>query len=259
MSMDLKYRTVKTIGQGAFAKVDLVEDHRGRKLAKKYILPKGRKLLPQSWENETYCGTKLKHKNIIEVKESWQEADNQVLLMEYVEGCDLYYLLEAQQFTPLDEKQCRRLFKEMCKGLKYCHSKGIAHRDLKLDNIMIDKKGHVKIIDFGLCECCHPDHCREAVGSSAYAAPEVGLGMGRPTDYDGFQCDVWSLGIVLYTILFGIFPYTGRGYTASMPLVFSRKHEVSDSAKNLLSHMLQPDPKRRFTLKEVGRHPWYSK
>jgi len=165
----------------------------------------------------------------------------------------------------LPEILVKNICKQLVESLLYCHAEGVVHRDIKLENVLIDNGHTLTLIDFGLCDFTDATDkkCHSFVGSPEYAAPEILL----EQPYSGFKSDVWSCGIVLYALLFGEFPFswasqqkfvlTGHFPTIQWPR-HTRQQLVDDSVKELILKMLEVDPKKRLTLQEVASHKWLS-
>jgi len=141
-------------------------------------------------------------------------------------------------------------------GLHYCHSKGIVHRDIKLDNLLLDDKGAVKICDFGVSKVLKDSKeiMTEQCGTPAYIAPEILKDKG----YKGFGVDIWSLGVCLYAILYGTVPFKANNMSDLHQLILKAKYslkddkvEISEEAKNLIKALLEPEPKKRLTIEQV--------
>lgn len=251
---------VKHLGSGSMGSVDLV-DISGQSYAMKTISKNRKGCFQRDSIAKEIAAGKLNHRNIISISHHWQDKENTYLLMDYVNGCDLYDLLKTND-APLPEQVAFHIFKQILDAMGFLHTTGIAHRDLKLDNIMVNTvQGkpflQVKVIDFGLCETENADECRGWVGSAEYCAPEI----SSRYVYDGFQADVWSLGIVLFALLFGTFPYSVSDLNHIkmgwfVPIPFDPHSDVSESARCLLESMLSVDPDRRPTISEIMRHNW---
>ena len=174
--------------------------------------------------------------------------------MEYICG-DLLNFVRKRGKVP--EKIAKIIFKQIIEGLKYIHSKNIVHRDIKLDNILIDLKNTVKICDFGVSKIITPstvmyEHC----GTPAYIAPEIYLRQG----YEGFACDVWSAGVTLYYMLSGSQPFKGSDANVIQKAILKEKFKkiegCSKEANDLLKAMMNKNPKDRITIREILEHPW---
>jgi len=246
--------TLETLGEGQFGRVDLVVDPDGRKFALKILDKAHPKFRRRGVDNEISALYIIEHQNVCDIVDDWETEDAVFILLEFVEGLDLVTVLEDDDFAPVEEEVAANLFQQVIEGLAFCHSKGIAHRDVKLDNVMVDRNGIVKLIDFGLVKLNHAEKTRDDVGSLEYCAPEI----CRKSEYDAFRSDVWSAGVLLYALLHGEFPFTTSeiksfqcGARSSVP-----KCQTSKQAADLLEKMLSFDPQERPTLAEVLKHPW---
>ena len=174
--------------------------------------------------------------------------------MEYICG-DLLNFIRKRSKLP--EQTSKIIFRQLMEGLKYIHSKNIVHRDIKLDNILIDLTNTIKICDFGVSRELFPgDIMHEHCGTPAYIAPEIFKNNG----YEGFSCDVWSAGVSLYYMLGGIQPFKGNNLHELQKNIISGKYNklenVSNEVNDLIDGMLQVDVKKRFTVNQVLNHPW---
>ena len=162
----------------------------------------------------------------------------------------------------LSEPESKRLFRQLASALYFSHSKGIAHRDLKLENLLFDKDQNLKVADFGLCNTMQDGaSLNTSCGSPDYAAPEI----LEHVAYDGAKVDAWSSGVILYTMLYGQLPFDGANQSLMFQKVidgeFSFNDEVaqvSASAKDLIRKLLDPNPISRFSMKQAQDHPWLS-
>lgn len=209
-------------------------------------------------QNEITAGRKLKHNSIVKMVHHWVENDYTYLLFEYIEGKDMYDFLASNEFTPLEETEAKELFRQLLKAVKYVHKKGFVHGDLKLENIMITKAGKLKLIDFGFStekSCKTLLNCYQ--GSLEYLSPEI----LQRTPYVGCKAEVWSIGVILYTLLFGEFPFSEqeRDMDFEDVIVGFPRSSVSPAAKDLLRKMLAVDAKDRFEIEDVLKHSWMSK
>ena len=126
--------------------------------------------------------------------------------MEYVGMTSLQSYLKSKPNRKLDEIEVKRLYKALVEGINYCHGKNIVHRDIKMENILIDDNKNVKIIDFGFSIISEPDKKLNIFcGTPSYMAPEI----VSKINYKGTPADIWALGILLFALLTGTFPFRG--------------------------------------------------
>jgi serine/threonine protein kinase len=215
--------------------------------------------------NEVAAASILKHPGIVKVHDVFKEGVYTFLVLEHLKGVDFFKYLSAKNFAPMREKEAKKLFKQLVDGLMYAHSQGFAHRDVKLENIMYDKKkGKAKLIDFGLCERITDKNqlCDLWCGSQDYVCPEI----IKKEPYNGFLADVWSLGTILYIMLYGELPFgfdqrvkainEGKPHPTLQFADDRNPNIVSDSAKDLVAGMLQADPAKRLSMEAVQKHRW---
>ncbi|KAG8197773.1 hypothetical protein JTE90_006814 [Oedothorax gibbosus] len=207
---------------------------------------------------------RLRHRHIVQVDRIIQIQSRIYVFMELAEnGSVIDYV---QKYGAASEEMGRMWCKRMCQALRYCHSKGVAHRDLKCDNLLLGKNLELKVGDFGFC--CLSVNPRSGdrtysdtyCGSSSYVAPEVIE--GQP--YDPIPADVWSAGVCMYVILNNSMPFDDTNIVQMHECQVTRNWRFSDkvakklsnSAKNIITHMLEPDPTRRPTMDQVLRCSW---
>ncbi|KAF7992209.1 hypothetical protein HCN44_001534 [Aphidius gifuensis] len=262
----------KKIGEGSYATVHQAEyycNDRSKKIqlaCKIYDKEKApfdyvEKFFPRELE----ILTKVENPFIIQVHSILQRGPRVFIFMRCAENGNLLDYVKRNKIVP--EQQSQIWFRQMASGLHYLHAKNIAHRDLKCENILISRKNHVKLADFGFARFCVDNDNRRILsqtycGSAAYAAPEVVSG----TPYNPKLADVWSLGIILYIILFGTPPFDDENLTKLLRNQMSKNYVfrshvqscISDYAKHLVRHILEPDITLRFTLDRVMGHEWVS-
>lgn len=157
---------------------------------------------------------------------------------------------------PLDEVEAVRYFRQMISALGYCHAFGICHRDLKLENLLVDRELNLKIADFGFAALQPSNHMLQTCcGSPHYAAPEIIEGKR----YHGDAADIWSCGIILFGFLNADLPFLGDEIKDVLDKVRKGRYRMpknlSKEAKDLLRRMLQLDPGRRINMQEIWQHP----
>ena len=249
------------LGSGAFGKVVLGKHILTNELVAIKILDK--MILShtpddyQSVKQEINILKSVKHKHIVQLYEVLQTSRHIFIIMEYCEGKDLLdYILTKSK---LSEEESLKYFQQLINALFYLHSQNIAHRDIKIDNMLLDRNRDLKLVDFGLSTKYPDDNLLDQpCGTVVYAAPEVLQGR----EYHGMLADVWSSGIVLYGMLSGYLPFGEQDDEINRQNIIMGKIRFpsffSDCVKDLLMHMLDLDPMTRFTLQEVRSHPWFN-
>ncbi|CAN6479999.1 unnamed protein product [Victoria cruziana] len=260
-----RYELVKDIGSGNFGVAKLVRDKRTRELfAVKYI-EKGQRI-DENVKREIMNHRSLKHPNIVRFKEVLLTPTHLAIVMEYAAGGELFErICNAGRFS---EDEARFFFQQLISGVSYCHSMEICHRDLKLENTLLDGSTapRLKICDFGYSKSSvlHSQP-KTAVGTPAYIAPEV---LAR-REYDGKIADVWSCGVTLYVMLVGAYPFEDpedpknfrKTITRILGVHYSIPNYVRVSAecRHLLSRIFVANPEKRITIPEIKSHPWFLK
>ncbi|KHJ42130.1 kinase domain protein [Trichuris suis] len=170
------------------------------KIIKKFAIENAQDLL--RIKREIRIMSALRHPNIIEIKEVFENDEKIVIVMEYASGGELYDYVN--NFGPLSEAEVRRTFRQIVSAVYFCHKNHVTHRDLKLENILLDKKMNAKIADFGLSNYfSDTDMLRTFCGSPLYASPEIINGI----PYRGPEVDCWSLGVLLYSLAYSSMPF----------------------------------------------------
>ena len=264
------YLIGKKIGQGSYATVHLSEyfdsatSKRMRLACKIFDREKApRDFLDKFFPRELEILTKIENPHIIQVHSILQRGPRVFIFMRIAENGDLLDFVKRNGVVP--EPQCKMWFYQMGTGLKYLHGKNIAHRDLKCENILLSRRFNVKLADFGFARFCVDSENRRVLsqtycGSAAYAAPEVVSG----TPYNPKLADVWSLGIILFIMLNACMPFDDSNLRKLLKDQMNRnwvfrsrvRDTVSQAAKNLVKHILEPDVMSRLTLDRVIAHEW---
>jgi MAP/microtubule affinity-regulating kinase len=204
-----EYIIGKQIGQGAYALVRLglhkpSNQKVAMKIYKKYKLEDANRR--KSVKREIKLMEKMKNQHVVQLFEIIDTHKYVILVMEYIGGGSLHGYLKASKNKRLDEDDAKKVFRQIVEGLKFCHQRCITHRDIKLENVLLDEKGVVKLIDFGFSTCIPNDRkIKIFCGTPSYMAPEI----VRKTEYCGPPADIWALGVLLFTCLTGQFPYRG--------------------------------------------------
>ncbi|XP_064809685.1 MAP/microtubule affinity-regulating kinase 3-like isoform X2 [Oncorhynchus masou masou] len=243
------YRLLKTIGKGNFAKVKLARHIlTGREVAIKII--DKTQLNPNSLQKlfrEVRIMKILNHPNIVKLFEVIETERTLYLVMEYASGGEVFDYLVAH--GRMKEKEARAKFRQIVSAVQYCHQKHIVHRDLKAENLLLDADMNIKIADFGFSnEFTMGNKLDTFCGSPPYAAPELFQGK----KYDGPEVDVWSLGVILYTLVSGSLPFDGQNLKELRERVLRGKYRIpfymSTDCENLLKRFLVLNPAKRGTL-----------
>jgi 5'-AMP-activated protein kinase catalytic alpha subunit len=199
----------------------------------------------------------LMHPHVVQLYEVVRSPSDIFLVMEYMEEGELHdhVVLHGRGFA---ENEARRLFQQIISGLEFCHRNMIVHRDLKLENLLLDSTGSVKIIDFGLGNVMRDGHfLKTHCGSYNYAAPELLAGKL----YAGPEVDVWSSGVILYVLLCGGLPFDDANIPQLLDKikngVYFLPSHLTPGSRDLIAHMLVVDPLRRITIAEIKMHAWF--
>ncbi|XP_062858306.1 MAP/microtubule affinity-regulating kinase 3 isoform X1 [Trichomycterus rosablanca] len=251
------YRLLKTIGKGNFAKVKLARHIlTGREVAIKII--DKTQLNPTSLQKlfrEVRIMKILNHPNIVKLFEVIETEKTLYLVMEYASGGEVFDYLVAH--GRMKEKEARAKFRQIVSAVQYCHQKHIVHRDLKAENLLLDADMNIKIADFGFSnEFTLSNKLDTFCGSPPYAAPELFQGK----KYDGPEVDVWSLGVILYTLVSGSLPFDGQNLKELRERVLRGKYRIpfymSTDCENLLKRFLVLNPIKRGTLEQIMKDRW---
>uniref|UniRef100_A0A912MTR0 MAP/microtubule affinity-regulating kinase 3 n=3 Tax=Haemonchus contortus TaxID=6289 RepID=A0A912MTR0_HAECO len=252
-----KYKLLKTIGKGNFAKVKLAKHTiTGQEVAIKIIDKTA--LNPSSLQKlfrEVKIMKQLDHPNIVKLYQVMENEQTLYLVLEYASGGEVFDYLVAH--GRMKEKEARVKFRQIVSAVQYLHSKNIIHRDLKAENLLLDADMNIKIADFGFSnQFTLGNKLDTFCGSPPYAAPELFQGK----KYDGPEVDVWSLGVILYTLVSGSLPFDGQNLKELRERVLRGKYRIpfymSTDCENLLKKFLVLNPARRGTLETIMKDRW---
>ncbi|KAJ2519134.1 hypothetical protein H4217_002887 [Coemansia sp. RSA 1939] len=259
-----EFRIIKTLGKGTFSKVFMAEHHvTKRKYALKFIKsrpPQGGNAEKHNIrvEREIKLLSILWHPNIVRLYDVSLTPKYTMIVMDYNSGGELLQLVRKR--GRLHENEARGFFRQIVSAIDYIHRNCVIHRDLKLENVMLDHENRVHIIDFGFANSFEWDKQLDTFcGSPFYAAPEMVNGI----KYTGPEVDIWSMGIILFFLLCGRTPFEGEKLNEIYAKIsrgkFSLQPYLSKDSQNLLQQMLMVNPKLRITMKGIIDHPWTNK
>ncbi|KAG2212580.1 hypothetical protein INT47_000556, partial [Mucor saturninus] len=246
------YSLGETIGTGSYGKVKLgVHQLTCRLVAIKKIHKKHAPLMAR----EIHHHRQLSHPNIVSLYEILSTETNIFIVSEHCPHGDLLDALARH--TRFSESHTRAWFKQLLSAIHYCHSLGIIHRDLKLENILLDAHGNLKICDFGFARQTDKNQFLNTFcGSLAYSAPEV----IQRQKYSGPATDVWSLGVILYTLLAGQLPFDDDCESVVQTKVIHLDYTIptyfSDTVTQLIQSILIYNPSDRASITHILAHPW---
>ena len=265
----------KTLGKGATGRVRLARHAVTQQIAAIKIVSKksaamvqsasmtrmdndssipGRRTMPFGIEREVVIMKLIEHPNVINLYDIWENRGELYLVLEYVEGGELFDYVSSTGALP--EEEAVRLFRQIIAGLSYCHRFNICHRDLKPENILLDNRRNIKLADFGMAALQPKDKwLNTSCGSPHYAAPEIIMGH----KYQGDKADIWSVGIILFAMLNGFLPFDGGDLTSTLRLVKKGDYylppNLSVEASDLLQRILQKRPEKRICMDDIWAHP----
>ncbi|XP_070143321.1 serine/threonine-protein kinase par-1 isoform X7 [Drosophila kikkawai] len=252
-----RFDIIKKLGQGTYGKVQLgINKETGQEVAIKTI--KKCKIEAEAdlvrIRREVQIMSSVHHPNIIHIYEVFENREKMVLVMEFAAGGELYDYLSERKV--LGEEEARRIFRQVATAVYYCHKHKICHRDLKLENILLDEKGNAKIADFGLSNVFDDQRLLGTFcGSPLYASPEIVEG----TPYQGPEVDCWSLGVLLYTLVYGSMPFDGSNFKRLVKQISQGDYyepRKPSRASTLIRDMLTVCPKKRATIEQICSHWW---
>ncbi|XP_026729414.1 uncharacterized protein LOC113495041 isoform X2 [Trichoplusia ni] len=252
-----RFDIVRKLGQGTYGKVQLgINKKTGQEVAIKTI--KKCKIESEAdlirIRREVQIMSSVRHPNIVHIYEVFENSEKMILVMEYCSGGELYDYLSQKKV--LQEDEARRLFRQIATAVYYCHIHKICHRDLKLENVLLDDTGSAKIADFGLSNVFKETSLLSTFcGSPLYASPEIVKG----TPYIGPEVDCWSLGVLLYTLVYGAMPFDGSNFKRLVRQISNGDYyepRNPSSASPLIRDMLTVDPLKRADIAYICDNPW---
>ncbi|KAL3651117.1 Serine/threonine-protein kinase sapk10 [Castilleja foliolosa] len=255
----------RDIGSGSCGIARLMRDKQGNGLVAVKYIERGFPI-DENVQREIINHRSLRHPNIIRFKEVILTPTHLAIVMEYASGGELFERISnAGRFN---ENEARFFFQQLISGVSYCHSMEICHRDLKLENTLLDGSPapRLKICDFGYSKSSllHSQP-KSTVGTPAYIAPEVLL----RKEYDGKIADVWSCGVTLYVMLVGSYPFEDpaepKDFRKTIQRILNVQYSIpdhihiSEECLHLISRIFTAEPAQRITMSEIRNHVWFLK
>lgn len=253
------YKIERKLGEGGSSAVYLAH-HRetGKYFAAKFFNKKVvmKNHMEKNLNNEIKIMASLDHPNIVKLIEVLKTPDNIVIIMEYADGGQLFDLLKEN--GPLSEDTARKYFQQLIDALDYMHKQNQVHRDLKLENVLVTTSGNIKIIDFGLSTTTRQraNSISGKCGTPHYMAPEV------YTNSEYGPCvDIWSAGIILYTMLHARLPFDGTNFNELKVAVIQNwcqfSPNLSEAVVDLIKRMLERYSDKRINISQIRKHEWF--
>ena len=254
-----EFNFLEEIGKGGYSHVHLVENKKtGRRYALKCAarFKKGKDRSDRTYM-EIKVLEKLKHKNIIRLKGWFEDKETIYLVLEYISGKDCSKFFKHSLPS---KNQVKSIITQTIEALTYCHEKGIVHRDIKLENVLIDNKMNVKLTDFGLCAIKETqfDTFKTHLGTIRYSAPELIKGQG----YND-SVDVWGIGVILFMLLTGDYPFNGSTKSSIFKRITNKRihysrYNFDKKEISLLRKLLQKDPEKRIEIEDILDDPFFN-
>jgi len=259
------------LGSGAFSVVHLGVHKQSKEQCAVKIVDK-KETGPKAMLDEIKVMAELQHENIVNFKEIFDTPKHYYVVMEYITGGELFdRIIELHRYTELDASH---VIAQVLHGLKHLHDKGFVHRDLKPENLLLSSKDTdavVKIADFGFAKQIsegNDESLNNMIGTPPYMAPELvrlretefaECGYGRPVD-------CWAVGVILYILLSGIHPFQIEDEEQMLDNIEDGKwtwlgpnwKSISEEAKDLITKLMEKDPKKRLTIEQTLKHHWFT-
>uniref|UniRef100_A0A8C1GH88 non-specific serine/threonine protein kinase n=1 Tax=Cyprinus carpio TaxID=7962 RepID=A0A8C1GH88_CYPCA len=250
--------------RGAFSEVFLAEEKKTQRLvAIKCIPKKALEGKENSIENEIAVLHRIKHENIVSLEDIFESQSHLYLVMQLVSGGELFDRIVEKGFYT--ERDASKLIRQILDAVKYLHDMGIVHRDLKPENLLyysMEEDSNIMISDFGLSKIEDSASVMStACGTPGYVAPEV---LAQKPYSKAVDC--WSIGVISYILLCGYPPFYDENDAKLFEQILKAEYEfdspywddISDSAKDFISHLMEKDPSLRYTCEQALQHPWIS-
>ena len=251
------YLITRELGKGSYAVVKLAMDKKTKNKYAIKIYSKTCLIDPQlrnTVKNEINILKQIDNENVMKLYEVIDTQSNLYLVLEYINGINLLEIIKNEKNHFIKEFRAKKIFSKIVQGINYCHQINIFHRDIKLENILVLKDDSVKIIDFGFGIICKSDTYQKLFcGTKSYMPPEI----VKKEKYIASYSDIWSLGVLFYAMLFGVFPFKGKDdddlfdKIIEAKLNFPEYNPISDKTKELFGKIFVINPSERIKLDEM--------
>lgn len=260
------YMVHEKIGQGGFSVVHRVSDERTKKSYAMKIISKERysndELILTKIQNEAEIQSKLNHPNIVKSISTFSDERNHYIILEYCPGKSLCDYLKTVKY--LNERETKKILRDILRGIFYLHNNKIIHHDLKLENFLIANDGRVKIADFGVSAALKNfnDKCFSICGTTNYMSPEL---LQKENNGHSFEVDIWAIGVSAFLLLTGQYPFGGFENDFIYEKVkncdynFPQNVQLSPEAKSFIDSIFTVDPNRRPKAIDLLKHPFMTK
>jgi serine/threonine-protein kinase SRK2 len=256
------YSHIRVLGSGNFGTTHMFRENTTNEIFAIKMIPRGINV-DENVLKECLNMMSLDHPNVIGFHEITLTDTHLAIVMDLANNGEIFNFVVKKGH--LSESESRYIFQQLICGIKYIHDNNICHRDIKLENILLDNDCVVKICDFGYSFNCDYEMPKGSVGTPAYIPPEI---IKSPQFYNGFKADIWSCGIVLYVMVYGCYPFEDRSdprNTSKMirnivngKFVFPEDINVSEECRDLITKMLNVDVMRRSSIDKIMNHPWFA-
>jgi serine/threonine protein kinase len=253
------FEKIKVIGTGGFSTVYLVRKQLSNKFYAMKVIREG-DMKQKNMEQEIRIMARINNPFLVKLHVSFKTQKYLYFVMDFVNGGGLYYYLEKED--SLDEERAKFYTAEILCGLEYLHSRGIVYRDLKPENILLSHQGHIVLTDFGLSKTGLVDKDSRTTtrcGTPYYVAPEIILG----EEYTK-AVDFWSLGVVLYEMLFGVPPFYSEEALGIYKKIVTNDYtidsdQITENCDKLIRSLLADDQQKRLTeVEDIKNHPFFT-